>query len=374
MKVWLYYANAGGGHRGPAEAIAEEFERRFKTEVTVRFIDLAETSWFLRLFLEQGYAFSVHSAEWLYAFLFELSKFRVISFFLNAVALWMVSAHMCKLLRQDQPDIIIATHFLVGPLVGALKKECLSIPLHCVVTDPESASSVWFYYRDMHYIVASEAIKTIARRNGVSSNHINLLPPVIREKSFKKADVGAVRAKAGLAVGQKIVLLVGGANGFPNVEKVLLALLLSDLSAQFVVVCGKNNALQKRIERLAATATKRVVVYGYVDFLPALISLADVVITKAGANTIFEILLQNKTLVITHYIWGQEKGNVDFVVRSKVGFYEPRSERIAALVKECLVDKKIQLALSKARQEINLQNGTSQVVDLLLKSVSNREK
>ncbi len=372
MKVWLYYANAGGGHRGPAKAIAEELERRYKTNVSVQFIDLAETSWLLCLLVEQGYAFSVHSAEWLYAFLFELSNLRIVSFFFNTLASWLVGSRMRQLLRRERPDVIVATHFLVGPLVRALKKEGITILVHCVVTDPESASSVWFHYQGIQYITASEAIQNLALKSGIPTNHITILPPVIREKPFNKMDVEVIRDQAGLMVNKKTVLLVGGGNGFPNAEKVVSALLASHVEAQFVVVCGENKVLKKKIERLRLTSVKHLVVYGHVDFLPALISMSDVVIAKAGANTVFEVLMQDKPLIITHYIWGQEKGNVDFVVRSRLGFYEPRPVHVAALVEQCLYDKKTQGVLRAARREVNLKNGTSQVVDLVLKNVTNK--
>ena len=72
----------------------------------------------------------------------------------------------------------------------------------------------------------------------------------------------------------------------------------------------------------------RIHVYGFVDFVYELINISDAVITKGGPATVMEILQLNKIPVISSYIWEQEKGNVELVTQSNVGFYEPNKLHI----------------------------------------------
>lgn len=370
MLIWLYYAEVGGGHKAPAKALAVEFSKKLGSKVEFTWLDIGTLAgknrkrWF-----EDGYAGLIHRVPWLYALLYEVSTLRVAMWFYNAIAKIFLTKKIICSLQQEQPELIVATYFLVGPLLSALKALKLSIPVAVVVTDPYTAPPLWFYYPELTFVVASDTVKATALTAGVSKDRIMVVPQIIHVAQTNGAEHRDVKHNIPLLPEKKMVLLVGGANGFPNAEKVLTSLVRSKLDVQFVVVCGTNQVLLKKVTAIARTSDKKIVAYGYVDFLPALISLSDVVVAKAGAGVVHEVLSHQKPLIISHYVWGQEKGNKDFVVDSGLGFYEPKTKNIPRLVEECLYDEAVKGRLAKAREKEKVQNGVAEAARFLLSLV-----
>lgn len=365
MHVWLYYAGVGGGHRAAAQGLATEFSRQHPGVVLTR-IDLGGLmggrlqNWF-----ENGYTVLIHRAPWLYAVLYEISRLRIVMWGHNMLASFFAVKKIIRLLQQNKPDIIVATYFLISPLVRALKKLRLSIPIAVIVTDPHSAPPIWFYHTELTYVVASEAVKKQALDAGVPAESIYRFSQVVQSHKPSSDSINKVQKEAVLDKKEKTVLVVGGGNGFPHAEEFIEELLRAPYTFQMVVVCGANRTLEEQVIRLASHTTKHVVVYGYVNFLPELLVLADVVITKAGANVLSETMHQKKPIVITHYIWGQEKGNVDFVVENGYGFYEPNKKNTPRVVEACLYDKDLQERIGAAYRKSCFENGAPKIVSHL---------
>lgn len=361
MRIWLYYAEVGGGHKAPAQALAATLEKIVSKKVEITWIDYGALAGKLykRMF-EGGYAGLIHRFSWLYALLYEITRLRPMMWLSNAVASMLVAKKITRSLQREQPKLIVATHFLIGPLMQALRQQKLAIPVVMVVTDPYSAPPVWFFYKKVQYIVASEAVRQTALAAGVPAANIHVMPQIVNTKDWE-----VEKKDTTLSAGEKSILIVGGANGFPKAEKVVEALLCSSVAAPLVVVCGTNKALQEKIQHLAAKSAKKITIYGYVDFLPALIEQSGVVVSKAGAGVVHEVLHHNKPLILAHFIWGQEKGNKDFVVDNGLGFYEPKAKNIPGLVQECLENAVLQKRLSVARKQHVLQNGVTEAATYL---------
>lgn len=365
MRVWLYYAKTGGGHYAPAQAVVEELARRYGSKVQITWVDLSEGSWLLKFFFEGGYTFLMRRAEWLYALLYEMNTWRPLMLLEEILVTWIIQKKIIRSLQSEPPDVIVATHFLVRPLVVAVKKIGREIPIAVIVTDPYSAPPIWFYYSGLHYYVASEAVRRVAQQTGMPLRSITVVPQVVLTVSKK-----LVVLPSGLSSTQKTVLVVGGAEGLPNGEKVLRALLAASLVAQIVVVTGRDQKFFRTATEMAKNSLKKVVVYGYIDFLPALIGRADVVIIKAGANVMREVMQQQKPMIVSHYIWGQERGNMEYVVASGIGVYEPRPQKIPPLVEQYLYNATIIAEIAAAYRQIKHENGVEPTVDGIMKLVT----
>ncbi len=61
---------------------------------------------------------------------------------------------------------------------------------------------------------------------------------------------------------------------------------------------------------------------------------SDMIITKAGPGSIAEALAMNLPIIVTSWIPGQEKGNVEFVVREGVGHVAKDPKRVVKIIKE----------------------------------------
>jgi UDP-N-acetylglucosamine:LPS N-acetylglucosamine transferase len=66
--------------------------------------------------------------------------------------------------------------------------------------------------------------------------------------------------------------------------------------------------------------------------MPALMSAADLIVTKAGAASVTEAITAGLPIVISDVIPGQETGNMEFVVKNGAGEYPGSPEAVGHTV------------------------------------------
>ncbi len=355
MKIWLYYARVGNGHYSPAKALAEYCESK-KHDIVWFDLGPALGGFSKRLF-EQGYRFLIEKARPVYSLVYWLSSFRFVQRIVQWWATRLAVTNVLRSLQQENPDRIVATYFLIAPILEALRRLKKTIPVTVIVTEPYSPPPIWFMYPGVSYVVASPEAKECALRAGLSKDVILEFPQIVLEKKDTQP-----LEKYGLAEDKPLVLLLGGGEGYPKAEKIISAFLKSDSTVQLVVVTGRNEAQAVRCRQIVGRQQDKVVVLGFVPNPQALIERAHMVLTKAGANTVREVLLAHKPLLLTDYIWGQEKGTMEYVVRSELGWYEADPKRIVERIQRCVRGE----CPSSHTKKVPLCNGTSEVAEYIL--------
>ena len=348
MKIWLYYAKSGGGHKAPAEALAKDLKKLYP-ETETKLVDLAEkASVFFRASIENGYTLLSHHLEWLYAFIFQINNFGAVIKIENLLADFFVKPAIKAQLVVDAPDVVVSTHFLVSPVLCALKELKKNIPVFVLVTDPHSASPVWFNQKNVNYIVYSEEIKKIAVKRGVAEERVAVFNQIANHSTpvLNSEQKNSIKKELDIDVGKKFILMIGGAEGFPNGEKIYEALLKSKPDAEVVAILGNNKKQENNFSELSKKYSFGKVL-GWVEEPMAILGTADLLITKAGAGVVWESLLLKKPLLIAHYIYGQERGNMEYVVANSFGWYQKNPEKIAKKVKEVIKDQEIEDAVKK---------------------------
>lgn len=359
MKIWLYYAKAGGGHKAPAEALGREIAK-FYPQTEIKLVDLAEKAvFFIRFTLEGGYSLLIHNFNLLYVLLYKVSCLRPIMAIEYKLGEWFMKASIKSRLVVDSPDGIVATHFLTSPIRSALRELKKNIPLVVVVTDPYSAPPIWFYYLDQHYIVFSDAARSVALAAGVPATNILVMPQVINHQvnSYSAEKIAEIKQKNGLSPNKKTVLMIGGAYGLPKGDKVLSAMINKQVDANIVVVCGHNERAVEKM-RVAAGSASNVKVLGYVQNVPELMAASDLVISKAGAGVVWETVLNRKPLLITNYVYGQEEGTKDFIVKNGLGWYLPEPDKAVDMVERVLFGLEDS---SKISEKFDFRSGNEEI-------------
>lgn len=69
-------------------------------------------------------------------------------------------------------------------------------------------------------------------------------------------------------------------------------------------------------ESLSKDSNKKVVILGYTNRIPALMSIADFVVSKPGGLTTTEILVSQVPFVIINPVPGQEEENANFLLNN----------------------------------------------------------
>src|SRR5207244_5461150 len=103
----------------------------------------------------------------------------------------------------------------------------------------------------------------------------------------------------------------------------------SPLDLQILAVCGRNEALARRIREDNHAGVH---VFGFVNNMPELMLASDLLVTRASPGMIAEGLACGCPLLLTGYLPGQEEGNVKEVVDRGLGRFVLRPNDLVAAV------------------------------------------
>ena len=123
---------------------------------------------------------------------------------------------------------------------------------------------------------------------------------------------------------------------------------------QLIVICGRNIRLKQKVDNLLEKyhGLHNIQAFGYVDDMHGLIALASLVVTKAGPATMMEVFLQHKNMILTDYIWGQELGNYEFIVKNNFGLFQEKPRDIVESIIAVAQGKSLELQKPQVKNEI----------------------
>jgi UDP-N-acetylglucosamine:LPS N-acetylglucosamine transferase len=365
MRILVLYLKTGGGHVGAARAIKAEILHRYSEyDIELHLVDgIAENQKWLKFIIETGYSIVSTSLPFLWPLLYETSK---TPFFMRAQA-EMLSLFTYKRLRDiiitHKIDKIINLHFLLNiPIHRALQSiDAPKIPVCTVVLDPFTAHPYWCLKQTGTLITFSSRAKNDCinrlKKQKITQTVLEL-PPLINhrfDRTIATEELKSLKLRFGFRSDVPLVLMAGGGEGLPHAEFYVAELCKEKLPIQIAVVCGKNHAQELAVKQMvrlygaclldqdqdsspSGLLLNRTVVrvYGFVPFMYELMNMADAVACKAGPATLFEILSLGKKPIITQYLYGQERGNLDFILRNNFGWYTPGPSDMVKMVKQLL--------------------------------------
>jgi len=194
----------------------------------------------------------------------------------------------CKLMKKYKPDVVFSKGgFVSVPVVLAAKRYHVPSIIHESDMTPGLANKLSIpsakkvccnFPETMKYLPADKAVLTGSP---------------IREELLKGDRLSGLQY-AHLSADKPVIMVIGGSLGSVIVNKAvrsLLPRLLSDY--QVVHICGKGNLDESLI------GTAGYVQYEYVDApLRHLFAAADLIVSRAGANSICEILALRKPNIL----------------------------------------------------------------------------
>jgi processive 1,2-diacylglycerol beta-glucosyltransferase len=241
-----------------------------------------------------------------------------------------------RLLETVQPHAIACTQaFPCGMLADFKQQRGLEIPLVGILTD-YAPHLYWLHDTVNLYAVPSEEMRQRFVSHGIEPDRIGIFGIPVEPKFLDPVDRAAVYAEFKLDPSLPVILVMGGSGGFGPIGELMRSVDRIAQPAQFVVLTGTNQAL------LAWFAQQRfahpVSVFGYLDRVPQLMSIATLVITKPGGLTTAEALAKHLPLLIITSIPGQEMCNARYLLAQgaavQLGLPETVGESLAALLSE----------------------------------------
>lgn len=361
----------GGGHLAPAKSLSKYIEKHNKEEAEVILVDgFEKTKRYTRFIVEDGYRILQSKFKWLYELIYALHKVRIISEISSYLVSIQMEKYLSEIIQKEKPEKIVLFHFFaIKPVYKLIKELNLNITVITVVTDPFIAPPLWFLNKNQNFILFSEVLKDHCIKKGIASKNIKVFDFVLDEKYSKVAtqdEILSYKKKFGFQK-EKVLLILGGGDGIPNGIQILKSILKLNSDFEIAVVCGKNKEFYEQAKKLIIPDKyDNLKIYGFVDFIYELISISDVVISKCGASTFMELLISGKIQIVNSFLWEQEKGNVDFLIKNNLGIYEKRIGKLPGIIDQLLTDHKILKQYKKNIAGFKFENGVSKVASFLL--------
>ena len=236
-----------------------------------------------------------------------------------------------KLLAR-RPSLILHTHFLAGPACARLiRSGQLTCPQVIVATDVELHR--WWYSEEMsHWFVPSDYSTQRPLTWGVPEGRITVSGIPICRKWTQSVDTQRVYREWDLPADRKIVLLSGGAEFTVGpIAHISRQIVQRFPQACLVVLGGRNKKLLAQLAQLGLD-TQRFKIVGFTDRMHELLTVADLMITKAGGITTAECLAKGRPMVFIRPVPGQEGNNALYFQRQGAGIVTGTTDEIIAAV------------------------------------------
>jgi UDP-N-acetylglucosamine:LPS N-acetylglucosamine transferase len=275
-----------------------------------------------------------------------------------------------RLLGDEQPDIIICTHFLPAEIISWLKaKQRLSTPQAIVVTDMD-VHAMWLCHHFEHYFVAIDETRAHLEKLGIAAEKITVSGIPIDPVFAGAFDKRAMRDKHGFAQDKTTILISAGGFGVGAIQHLVTALVDLQHPAQVVAVCGRNEELKRELEQTAArlpSSRVAINVVGYTKEMHELMAASDILLGKPGGLTTSEALAMGLAFVIVNPIPGQEERNADHLLEEGVAIRANNLPTLAYKIGRLLDDPARLQRMQENARRMGRPRAAFDIVNQLLK-------
>ena len=345
-RVLFLLSDTGGGHKASARAIKGALDILYPGKFTCEIEDMwtDHGKWPFNQFVP-GYQWMARNkiGNWMWKLLYQSSQIPPNRWLTGELAHCVNGRAFEAYMSAYEPDIVVSVHPLCQdvPLrildrMGGGKRK---VPFITVVTDLGSASTLWFHKGVDKCCVPGDVCEKIALRKGLKPQQIRKHGLPVRqgfwEAGNRRQSSAQTKAQLGLS-NIPTVLVMGGGDGVGPMQEIAknVGERLGQLAGEYqmVVVCGKNERVQKQVKDRSWPANVKVVTKGFVSNMDDWMVAADLMVTKAGPGTIAEASIVGLPCMLSGFLPGQEEGNVPYVIGNGYGDFSRDPKKIAAKV------------------------------------------
>jgi UDP-N-acetylglucosamine:LPS N-acetylglucosamine transferase len=336
------------GHISIAKAIKEVVEKKYQVELAN-----IEVEPFSKISYHLIYKFAPN----LFKYVFLLSEVKFLRNLFNKYVERDYKAKLESEIKKQKPDIVINVYFAFNSSLESLRKK-YDFRLINVLADPWTFSRILISKSGENLTFDKYSWRKLKSYEPQAiGSHVGWFT----EKKYyevAKKDRGAIRKRLGLDPNRFTLCIVSGSEGTFNVFKILSTLLNSKYKMQVMILCGNNNSMLKVVKTLKTLSDKikgpKIIGVPYTESMQYYLKAADLVIGKAGPNTLFETVATLTPFFAISHISGQEDGNLDIIRRYGIGFVEENPRRATKKLKDIIEKPE---TLSKFKKNLEILSG-----------------
>lgn len=273
-----------------------------------------------------------------------------------------------RFLAGKRPRAVVATHPGPARLAGALRAAGqLDAPVLAVVTD-YVVHGLWAHPGVDWYLVGHEAVRDGLTARGIDPARVAVTGIPIHPRFGRPADRERLRRAWQLGPEPVVLFMAGSAGLVRGMEDACRALVQAQGRFQLLVVAGRDGVLERRLRAAVAGAARPARVLGFVDRVDELMSLADLLLSKAGGLTVSEALAKGLPMVIYRPIPGQEEGNAAFLVAHGAARVTREPQELVAQVQHLLRSPGLRAQMAAAASQLGRPQAGLAAAGLLLEA------
>lgn len=364
-RVLIVYATGGMGHVTAARAIQQAFERQYP-DVEVHNVDIIDyaSSVYKKVFVN-GYNFVSARQPALWGWLYRKFNQRSRQKLPTALSQLAIEGKFIPFVQQLAPDFVISTHPLPMRLISHSKRtDVIDISSSMVVTD-FGCHSFWVDDDVNYYFVATNDVARCLQTYTVKPAQLRVTGIPIELRFSEAVNVAAVRRRLGLQSGQPTVLIVGGQFTYAALERMIRGVRERVHQCQFIIVAGRDAVLNQALASSPLKSEPGIVTFGFTDTMHELMSVADLIFSKAGGLTVSECMAKGLPMIIQNVIPGQEDDNVQFLVGKGAALHPTTPAAIIETVSEVLNNPDRLQAMKKAALAIGKPSAAKDLADFV---------
>ncbi len=374
-RILIVSASVGAGHTRAADAVTSALVAAGAQAKHVDIMSLAGPV-FRRVY-GKAYLDLAHKAPHLIGYFYDLTDSKPPApkrDRLRSLAQRLALGEFRDVITEEAWDYIVCTHFLPADIISTLKrrKKC-SVPFATVVTDLD-AHALWANEPCNQYFVHTVDAQHSLTRWGVPPAHITLsgipVDPAF-QSSLSQSAARAFLREEGIPIkgDRPLMLLLSGGFGIGPIEQMYEAALASKHSLEMIVVCGRNESVRKRLDKIAVPPAHRSHVLGFTTHMRYLWTAADFAVSKPGGLTTSESLATGCPLIIVNPIPGQESRNADMLLEAGAALKANSLAGLAERISRLAANPSLRSRLSEASKALGRPEAANRIASWVMSRI-----
>ncbi len=370
-KILIFYASYGGGHLSAANSIKDYLSSNYE-KIDVELIDCMK---YINKPIEKitttAYNEMAKKAPWAWGKIYSDSQKGPLAH-ITTRSNQVFAIKLLRLLREKKPDLIISTHPFGSQMCSYLKRKGkITSKIATILTDfaPHDQWLVGSDYTD-YFFVAHNKMKEYLISKNIPENKIFATGIPISNKFLETFDTSKILNSLSLKENLKTVLFFAGGKfglGKSRTLEIFNTLVNDFNNIQVIAISGKNKKMYEEFNQIVKIANKTnfIKLFEFVNNVPELMAVSDVVITKPGGLTTTESLVSGLPMIIINPIPGQEEENAQFLEHSNVGIWLKKQMNITETISNFLSDDEKLKEMKENTKKISNRNSTKDICTIL---------
>lgn len=364
MDALILSCGTGGGHNAAGNAVADQLTRRGHHAVmlnpyTLHSEHLAER--INRIYITAAQkAPAAFGAAYGAGQLYRQLPFRSPVYFANRG----MTSLMEEYLAQNHFDIIITPHLFPAEIITAMRDKGIDTPKTIFIATDYSCIPFTEETECDAYVIPSAGLTESFTDRGLPFQKLYPFGIPVHSCFLRNETRKEARRKLGLSADKKYVLVAGGSMGGGKIKKVIRTLIdevSGHKNTELIIICGSN---QKLYQELTEKPVFQVSVIGFTENMADYMRAADLFVTKPGGLSSTEAAVCQVPIIHVAEIPGCETYNADYFSSHGMSRLCRTSRAGLNTVFEILDDEKALVDMIRNQRELIPSDSAAQICAL----------